>query len=247
MLTVYNLLDSELFPSLTAVLQVALTVAVSSCSSERSFSAMRWLHTWLRRTMGQSRLQHLNGMSVEKEMLEKHSGCSAPPKPLILESPLPDNHTFSSPSNVVFSASLVTTSDLTYQGPFTTYVTLIFKRVVTNVGNRYNSDTGIFTAPTKGVYYFSFTGCMGKSGKLDATLVKNSEFLFEIHDTWGSTGCGSNSMTVQLEEGDTIFIHLWQGFSIFDQSRLSTFTSSPLRHVDPHVCRVHKHKPEIFF
>ncbi|XP_029981064.1 complement C1q-like protein 4 isoform X1 [Sphaeramia orbicularis] len=128
------------------------------------------------------------------------------------------------PSNVVFSASLVTTTDWTYEGPFDTDVTLIFKRVVTNVGNGYNSNTGIFTAPTKGVYYFSFTGCVGTSGKLNAALVKNSELISAIYDTRGTYGCGSNSVTVQLEVSDTVFIRLWNRHSIFDQSRLSTFT-----------------------
>uniref|UniRef100_A0A8P4KMU2 Zinc finger MYM-type protein 1 n=1 Tax=Dicentrarchus labrax TaxID=13489 RepID=A0A8P4KMU2_DICLA len=70
MLAVYRLLDSEMFPSLKAVMQVALTIPVSSCTCERSFSALRRLHTWLRRTPGQSRLQHLAVMSIEKELLE---------------------------------------------------------------------------------------------------------------------------------------------------------------------------------
>lgn len=38
--------------------QVLLTIPVSSCSWERSFSALRQLQTWLRRTTGQSRLGH---------------------------------------------------------------------------------------------------------------------------------------------------------------------------------------------
>lgn len=71
MLTVYNILDYERFPSLKAVIQVALTIPVSSCSCERSCSALRRLHTWLRRTMGQRRLQHLAVMSIEKEMLDR--------------------------------------------------------------------------------------------------------------------------------------------------------------------------------
>lgn len=53
MLTVYNLLDSDLLPSLKAVIQVALTIPVSCCSCERSFSALRRFHTWLKRTMVQ--------------------------------------------------------------------------------------------------------------------------------------------------------------------------------------------------
>jgi len=71
MLTVYNLLDADMFPSLKAIIQVALTIPVSSCSCERSFSALRRLHTWLRRTTGQSRLQHLAVMSIEKEVLAR--------------------------------------------------------------------------------------------------------------------------------------------------------------------------------
>ena len=43
MLSVHNLLDSEMFPTLKATIQVALTVPVSSCSCERSFSALRRL------------------------------------------------------------------------------------------------------------------------------------------------------------------------------------------------------------
>lgn len=45
MLTVYNLLDVDMFPSLKAVFQVALTIPVSRCSCERSFSTLRRLHT----------------------------------------------------------------------------------------------------------------------------------------------------------------------------------------------------------
>uniref|UniRef100_A0A3Q2TPK1 THAP-type domain-containing protein n=1 Tax=Fundulus heteroclitus TaxID=8078 RepID=A0A3Q2TPK1_FUNHE len=62
---VFRLLDGDMFPSLKAVLQVALTIPVS----ERSFSALRRLHTWLRRTMGQDRLNDLAIMSIEKENL----------------------------------------------------------------------------------------------------------------------------------------------------------------------------------
>ena len=68
-LTVYNLLD--MFPSLKAVFQVALTIPVSSCSCERSFSALHRLHTWLRRSVEQSRLQHLAVMSIDKEVFAR--------------------------------------------------------------------------------------------------------------------------------------------------------------------------------
>lgn len=71
MLALYNLLDSEMFPSLKAVIQVALTIPVSSCRFERSFSTLHRLYTWLKRTTSQSRLQHPAVVSFEKELLER--------------------------------------------------------------------------------------------------------------------------------------------------------------------------------
>lgn len=70
MLAVHNLLDPDMFPSLRATIQVALTVPVSSCSCERSFSALRRLHSWLRQTMGQKRLHNLAAMSIENDILK---------------------------------------------------------------------------------------------------------------------------------------------------------------------------------
>lgn len=68
-ISVFKLLNADMFPTLKAVFQVALTIPVSSCSCERSFSALRRLHTWLRNTMGQNRLNYLTVMAIEKEFL----------------------------------------------------------------------------------------------------------------------------------------------------------------------------------
>jgi hypothetical protein len=38
-LALHDLLDDDVFPSLKEIIQVALTIPVSSCSCERSFSA----------------------------------------------------------------------------------------------------------------------------------------------------------------------------------------------------------------
>ncbi|KAM3859970.1 zinc finger MYM-type protein 1 [Diretmus argenteus] len=69
--SVFKLLDVDMFPALKSVYQVALTIPVSSCSCERSFSALRRLHTWLRRTMGQDRLHQLALLSIEKGLLSE--------------------------------------------------------------------------------------------------------------------------------------------------------------------------------
>lgn len=67
--SVLKLLNPDMSPTLNSVFQVALTIIVSSCSCERCFSALRRLHTYLRNTMEQDRLNHLAVMSIEKENL----------------------------------------------------------------------------------------------------------------------------------------------------------------------------------
>lgn len=69
-LPVHNLLDSDMFPSLKATIQVALTVPVSRCLCERSFSALRQLLSWLCQTVGQKRFHSLAVMWIEKGELQ---------------------------------------------------------------------------------------------------------------------------------------------------------------------------------
>ncbi|XP_074471846.1 complement C1q tumor necrosis factor-related protein 3-like [Sebastes fasciatus] len=127
-------------------------------------------------------------------------------------------------SQVAFSASLVTAYDWTHQGPFTTDTTLLFEKVTTNIGNAYDPNTGVFTAPVKGLYYIRFTGCVGSSGSMNAALIKNSENMFAVFDTRGVHGSASNGMPLVLEVGDRLSITLWAEKTIFDQSKLSTFS-----------------------
>ncbi len=63
------LLNTDMLPTLNSVFKVALTIPVSSCSCERSFSALHRLHTYLRNTMERDWLNHLAVMSIEKENL----------------------------------------------------------------------------------------------------------------------------------------------------------------------------------
>jgi len=40
-------------------------------------------------------------------------------------------------------------------GPISQHADIVFDRVVTNVGNAYDQDTGRFTAPVNGTYQFN--------------------------------------------------------------------------------------------
>uniref|UniRef100_A0A8D0ATL2 C1q domain-containing protein n=1 Tax=Sander lucioperca TaxID=283035 RepID=A0A8D0ATL2_SANLU len=110
---------------------------------------------------------------------------------------------------VAFSASLVAGSKSGHEyttGPFPTNTLLIYKHVVTNIGNAYNSNTGLFTAPVRGAYHFEWWIIEDYGGRAaSAVLVKNSENVFMA---WEKRGSVSNGVTLLLEVGDVVFMRL---------------------------------------
>lgn len=57
----------EIYPNLTTVLKIFLTLPVSVASGERSFSKLKQIKTYLRSTMGQQRLSNLSILSIEND------------------------------------------------------------------------------------------------------------------------------------------------------------------------------------
>lgn len=53
------------------LLQVALTLPISSATCERSFSAMRRIKTWMRSTMVENRFNDLSILNIEKDLTKK--------------------------------------------------------------------------------------------------------------------------------------------------------------------------------
>ncbi|CAI6362872.1 unnamed protein product [Macrosiphum euphorbiae] len=71
--TIQDLLSTvtlELYPNLHNLLQVALSIPVSSASCERSFSAMRRIKNWLRTSMIQNRFSNLAIIHIENELVK---------------------------------------------------------------------------------------------------------------------------------------------------------------------------------
>ncbi|XP_028261638.1 uncharacterized protein LOC114435882 isoform X2 [Parambassis ranga] len=117
---------------------------------------------------------------------------------------------------VAFSASIIEGPGV-FTGPKTgSSSTLIFNNVFTNIGNAYNSQTGIFTAPVKGVYQFTFMTFGYSSYTSGAILVKNG--IYQV-STWEFQGpdysdTTSNTVILQLNQDETVNIILWQGGKI---------------------------------
>ena len=59
-----------IFNEVISVMKLILVMPATNACSERSFSAMRRLKTYLRSTMGQSRLNHLMILHVHKDLTD---------------------------------------------------------------------------------------------------------------------------------------------------------------------------------
>lgn len=64
-----NLVD--VFPEVLRLAKLIVTIPASSASTERAFSCLKRLLTYLRNTLGQQRLTELSMLAVEKELLSK--------------------------------------------------------------------------------------------------------------------------------------------------------------------------------
>lgn len=61
-------INNKIFPNLYKLLQVALTIPITSASCERSFSVMRRIKTWLRNSMRNDRFSNLSLLHIERDL-----------------------------------------------------------------------------------------------------------------------------------------------------------------------------------
>jgi len=61
----------KLFPELVKLLQLFLTIPVTTCTAERTFSSLRRLKTYLRSTLTQKRLNHVAVLHCHRDRCEQ--------------------------------------------------------------------------------------------------------------------------------------------------------------------------------
>ena len=86
--------------------------------------------------------------------------------------------------------------------------TILFDTVRTNIGNGYNIDDGIFTAPVDGIYQFSSTMMTVADGEIWAYFSLNGRnmALIYAHGTEGRHDQGANTIILQLNKGDRVCV-----------------------------------------
>ncbi|XP_041828775.1 sodium channel and clathrin linker 1-like [Melanotaenia boesemani] len=119
---------------------------------------------------------------------------------------------------VGFSAGL---TDSGRVGPFNEETTLIFSKTITNVGHGYNHSAGVFTAPVRGLYFFSFTAADFLKGYMGLYLYRNSQpIVFSLDlNNHGGYATTSSTVTLQLEQGDQVSLRLPASYRLYDDSR----------------------------
>nr|QJW70305.1 cerebellin 11 [Dicentrarchus labrax] len=118
-------------------------------------------------------------------------------------------------AKVAFSATITASHDV-FTGPAVTKNILIFNKVFTNIGNAYNSKTGLFTAPLNGVYHFSFMTSGYSCYTSGAILVKNGHYQVSTWEFKGldASDTTSNTVILELKAKETVNIILWRGGKI---------------------------------
>ncbi|XP_060768520.1 complement C1q-like protein 2 [Neoarius graeffei] len=114
-------------------------------------------------------------------------------------------------------------------GPFNTETTLIYSKVISNIGGAYNPHTGVFTAPVRGVYYIRFTAATYNTNNhnMGVHLYKNSQHLMHLgeYSTDGTARHVSGALVLDLEAGDVVYLRLLTNYTLYDDTMLrNTFS-----------------------
>nr|XP_020504477.1 complement C1q-like protein 4 isoform X2 [Labrus bergylta] len=129
-------------------------------------------------------------------------------------------------TKVIFSAAIGRNGAV---GPYNTDTTLVYRTVITNIGNAYNAATGIFTAPVPGVYYFTFFCHAGGEYEVKLFLFKNGEKIVVIQDHSSNSDTaddGGNAVFLQLQQRDQVYVRMPANSHVWGGDYVTTFSGS---------------------
>ncbi|KAK7884133.1 hypothetical protein WMY93_027256 [Mugilogobius chulae] len=116
---------------------------------------------------------------------------------------------------VAFSVGLTANGHI---GPFNVDTTVVYQNVYFNMGQAYNPVTGVFTAPVKGVYFFTFKAFNYGGGNTALRMYHNQTCLLENWGYFSSHMYYSNTRIIQMEKGDVLYMKLAPNKQLYDDT-----------------------------
>ena len=108
--------------------------------------------------------------------------------------------------------------------------TLVFPKVITNVGNGYNPSDGVFSAPMASVYVFFVNVQSYYSNDILVDIVLNGVMKVKTMALGSSNSdnynAGPNLAILSLQTGDRVWVKHYsgQGYCTYSSSPITTFS-----------------------
>ncbi|GAB1603188.1 caprin-2-like, partial, partial [Argonauta hians] len=85
--------------------------------------------------------------------------------------------------------------------------TIVFDNIVTNFGNAYNPETGIFISPMKGTYQFFVKILSGFNEKVETALIANNIEVTRLYSgAQHAHGSSSAAVFIALDKGEEVYV-----------------------------------------
>ena len=105
---------------------------------------------------------------------------------------------------------------------------MVFPTVITNVGNGYNPNDGVFTAPMAGVYVFfvNVQSYTSQSIYVDIVLNGSTKARTMAYNGGGSEyyEAGPNLAVLSLQTGDRVWVKYYSGKGYYHDGPMTTFS-----------------------
>ncbi|XP_078097699.1 complement C1q tumor necrosis factor-related protein 3-like [Mustelus asterias] len=90
---------------------------------------------------------------------------------------------------------------------------IVYDVINVNYGKAYSNETGKFTCPKCGLYFFSFSSLPGRGLQTDVALIKNGKVVSVLHSVLpkNSSQLSTKSVILELHKGDQVWVKLVSG------------------------------------
>ncbi|XP_059805757.1 complement C1q subcomponent subunit A-like [Hypanus sabinus] len=158
-------------------------------------------------------LHHVKGSSMDHQQDDLEARVSA------LEHHLENEESHDRHHAVLFAATRSVRN-----GPPKPGSPIVFDQVQLNREEGYTNDTGIFTCPEEGIYFFAFSFLPRRDiSDTIVALVKNNVVHERLYSSLpaGTTQLSERSCLLQLEKGDRVWVKLEKGSVFMHQASMS--------------------------